>query len=460
MVDTLRNRPAASDEPAAVQALKQTLRGDLLQPGDPDYDPARKVWNGMYDRRPAYIARCAGAADVIAALRFAQDEGLPVAVRGGGHSVAGKSTCDNGLVIDLTKMRSVRVDPVRRTARTEAGVLLGELDCGTQAFGLATTAGTVSDTGIAGLTLGGGLGWLMGKYGRTCDNLLSADVVTADGRLLIASVEENADLFWGPRGGGGNFGIVTSFEYPLHPVGPLVLGGMILHPIDQARDVLRFYREFTEGAPDEMTLYAALLTSPEGMPVIGLLGCYAGPLDEGEQVTAPLHAFGTPIMGQFGPLPYTVQQTILDAGFGHGQQYYMKSQSISRLGDEVIDAVVESFARVPSPFSAIAIGHRHGAMARVAPEATAFTNRTVGYDVEVFGVWHDPSQTETIDWVRATYEAIRPNSDGAVYVNALDVDDGDRVRQTYGKNYERLVELKKKYDPNNVFRSNQNIAPA
>ena len=351
-------------EEAEVKEFQTRLRGKLLRPGDDGYDDARKVWNGMIDRRPALIARCTGAADVIAAVTFAREQGLLVSIRGGGHNVAGNAVCDGGLMIDLAPMKSIRVDPVARTARAEPGVLWGEFDRETHAFGLATTGGFISTTGIAGLTLGGGQGWLASKYGFTIDNLLSVDVVTADGGLLTASETQHEDLFWAMRGAGHNFGVVTSFEYRLHPVST-VLGGMVVHPFDRVTDVLRFYREFTADLPDELTTGVDILTGSDGDLVAAMAVCYVGSLDEGERVLAPLRRFGPPIADTIAPIPYTTQQTMLDEAFPYGRLNYWKSSLTDHLSDEVIEALVDYAGRMPSPLSSIAIADFHGAYRRV-----------------------------------------------------------------------------------------------
>lgn len=444
----------------AAQEFKAALRGHLLQPGEEGYDQARAVWNGMIDKRPALIARCAGAADVIQCVNFARAHGLVVSVRGGGHSFAGRSVCDGGLMIDLSPMKGIRVDPLRRTARAEPGVLLRELDHETQAFGLATTAGHVSDTGIAGLTLGGGQGWLMGKHGLTIDNLLSVDIVLADGRFLTASKNENEDLFWGVRGGGGNFGIVTSFEYQLHPVGPTVLGGMILYPLDQAKEVLQFYREFSMNTPEEMAVPAALLTTPDGVPAVAVLVGWMGPLAEGEAHLKPLRQFGSPLADLIGPIPYRQLQMILDAAVPAGMPRYLKMGYLPRLEDGVIEVLCEYMTRCPSPYSAILFNVMKGAVTRVASEATAFPHRQSQWHYDFVAQWIDPAEQEVnIEWARALWQETEPYTRGAG-VNFLGTDDGeDRVRIAYGQHYARLVELKQKYDPTNFFRLNVNIDP-
>lgn len=450
--------PLPVDDPAVAE-LRTRFRGELIRPGETGYDEARRVWNGMIDRRPALIARCSGVADVMAAIAFAKQRALTVAVRGGGHNVAGRSVCDDGLVIDLSRMKGIRVDPAARRAHAQAGVTWGEFDRETQAFGLATTGGAVTTTGIAGLTLGGGVGWLMGKYGMTCDNLLSVDVVTADGEFLTASASEHPDLFWGLRGGGANLGIATSFQYRLHPVGP-VLGGMVLHPISAARELLGFYREFTANAADELTAYFAFLTSPDGHPLVGVILCDCGELGEAEQRVAPLRRFGQPIADLIQPMPYTSQQSTFDAGVPHGQHSYWKAGQLSALTDEAIATIVEHCERVSSPLTVTLIEHHHGAVTRVPANATAFPHRDAPYEMVTISLWADPAASDRhIDWTRRFFAAMQPHFRGGVYVNALGDDESHRVREAYGANYERLAALKAKYDPTNFFRLNANIAP-
>jgi FAD/FMN-containing dehydrogenase len=448
---------------AAVEALRTAVRGAVLSPDDAGYEEARSVWNGNIDRRPAVIARCTGVADVIAALAFARENGLVVAVRGGGHNAAGYATCDDGIVIDLSPMKGIRVDPTRRTAQVQAGVIWAELDRETQAFGLATTGGTVSNTGVAGLTLGGGEGWLQAQHGFTCDNLLAADVVTADGRFLRASATENEDLFWALRGGGGNFGIVTAFEFQLHPVGPIVLGGMVVHPLDQAKEMLRFYRDFAQTLPDEAGLSAAaLLALPDGTPAAAMILGYNGSLEEGERILAPARAFGTPIADMIQPMPYVARQAMLDDGFAaHGVQRYWKSGYADQLTDEIIDLLVDGAGRSPTPMSAIAIFRIQGAPTRVAPEATAFALREPLWDVNVVAQWLEAADSDrSIAWVRQVWGQVEPLTGGRVYINHYAGDDRpERVRASYGGNYERLVALKRTYDPDNVFCLNPNIKP-
>lgn len=457
---TITLPPIALDQ-TAVDTLAARLRGQLLRPSEDGYDAARQVWNAMVDKHPTLIARCAGPADVIAAVRFARDQDLLVSIRGGGHNVAGLAVCDDGLMIDLSPMKGIRVDPAAQTARAEPGVLWREFDRESQAFGLATVGGVVNTTGIAGLTLGGGQGWLTGKHGLTLDNLLSADVVTADGELHHASAEENADLFWGLRGAGANFGVVTSFEYQLHPVGPTVLGGMVVHPLEHARDVLRFYRDFVAGEPDELTTYAALLTTPDRTRVIALVTCYAGELAEGERAVEPLRRFGAPVVDTIGPVPYTAVQGIISEGRPAGRRNYWKSTLLREIPEGVIEALVDFAGQVPSPFTAIAIADSHGAYTRVAPDATAYAHRDLPFDLVILSSWTDPADTErNVTWTRGLYQAVRPFAPAGVYVNDLDRDETqDRVRDAYGTNYERLVALKARYDPTNFFRMNHNVRP-
>jgi FAD/FMN-containing dehydrogenase len=445
---------------AAVDELKAGLRGPLLRPGDDGYDEARRLWNGMFDRRPALIARCAGVADVVRAVNFGREHRLPLAVRGGGHSFPGHSVCDGGLVVDLSSMKGIRVDPVARTARAQAGAKWIDLDHETQAFGLGTTGGTASDTGIAGLTLGGGLGWLSSKHGLTVDNLISADVVLADGRFVTASATEHADLFWGLRGGSGNFGVVTSFEYRLHAVGPTILGGMVLYPLGKLREMLRFYREFNREAPDELTIYAALLDPPGGDTVAALICCYCGPLDKGADVVRPLKSFAPLLQDMLGPMPYAAQQCLTDAALPAGSRYYTKGGFLADLPDAAIEVFAEYAATKPSPLSAVLIQTVRGAAGRIDPGATAFAFRRFPYAPVIVSQWLDAADSEkNVAWARDFWKALRGFAGDGVYVNDLGPDDEDRVRLAYGPNYERLAALKKKYDPDNLFRLNPNITP-
>jgi FAD/FMN-containing dehydrogenase len=445
---------------AAIARFQANLRGDLIQSGDPRYEEARKVFNGMIERRPALIVRCAAVEDVMAAINLAVDANIPVAVRGGGHGVTGNALCDGGLVIDLSAMKRIRVDPDRRTARAEGGATWGDFDRETQAFGLATTGGIVPRTGIAGLTLGGGIGYLNRKYGLACDNLLSADVVSADGRLLRASNEENADLFWALRGGGGNFGVVTSFEYQTHPVGP-VLAGELIYPLSEAKKVLRFYRDWSEAAPDEVRADATLLTGPEG-PVLDVILCYCGRIEEGEKVLRPMRSCASPAADSVAAVPYATVQNLLTEVFQPGRRHYWKSGFVRTFSDEAVEVLVDFFAaNVPGFFAAIAIEHLGGAVSRVGPQDTAFAHRDAQHSLLVLRMWQDPAESDkNIDWARRCYESAEPFLKTGVYVNYL-ADEGEpRVRDAYGVNYQRLGEIKKKYDPTNFFRLNQNIRPA
>jgi FAD/FMN-containing dehydrogenase len=415
----------------------------------------------MFDRRPALVARCAGTADVIKAVNFARTHRLSVAVRGGGHSFPGHSVCDGGLVIDLSAMKGIRVDPGARTARAEPGVKWIDFDRETQAFGLATTGGTVSDTGIAGLTLGGGLGWLSGLHGLTVDNLISADVVLADGRLMTASATQNADLFWALRGGGGNFGVVTSFEYRLHAVGPTIVGGMVVHRLADAKDVLRFYREFSRTAPDELTTYAALVTPPEGETIVALVCCYSGPVDKGEEVVRPLRRYGSPVQDALGPMPYVAMQQLFDPAFPAGSYYYVKGAFLPEMTDGAIEVFSQYAATKPSPLSGVLIQTVRGAASRVASDATAFAHRALPYAPVIASQWVDPADADrNVRWTRDFAAALQSFAASGVYVNDMSHDDGDRVRAAYGGNYDRLAALKAKYDPGNVFQLNANVKPA
>ena len=440
--------------------LEDSMRGQVVGPNHPDYDDARKVHNGMIDKRPAVVTYCTGVADVMAALRFGLAHDLTVAVRSGGHNVAGKAVCDDGIVIDLSRMKGVRVDAAHRLARAQAGLTWGEFDRETQVFGLATTGGAISTTGIAGLTLGGGIGWLQRKHGLACDNLLSADVVTADGRLVAASEDENPDLFWGLRGGGGNFGIVTSFEYRLHEVGP-VLGGPVLHPITAAKDAFEFYREFSAAAPDELFCEFALVPLPDGQQAVAIFVAYFGEPSEGERVLAAVHDFGRPIEDMLGPLNYCELQQAFDADFPFGLKNYWKSSNIAQLSDDAIVTMVDFMKSAPSTRPMVVIDQFGGAVARVPDDATAFGHRDAEYDLIIAAIWDDPAEEEShIAWAKSFWAAMQPFSTDSVYVNYLSEEGEDRVRAAYGdRHFARLVELKRKYDPQNVFRNNQNIRP-
>jgi len=445
---------------AAFQELQKQLRGESLRPSDGGYDAARTVWNAMVDRHPALIARCAGVADVIHCVNFARANNLAISVRGGGHNVAGSAVCEGGIMLDLSRMKSVRVDPASRTARAEPGLVWGEFDRETQAFGLATTGGICSITGIAGLTLGGGYGWLMHKYGLALDNLVSVDVVGADGQLRKASATENADLFFGVRGAHSNFGVVTSLEYRLHPVGPIVLAGMVLHPLEKAREAMKFYHEFTSKAPDEMSAWAAFFTTPDGHPMFAILACYAGTVEAGEKFVRPLKDFGPPAADMIQPMPYVKLQSIMDAAFPQGRYNYWKAHLLRELNDDAIGRLVDGFKTVASPYSSVLIEQLGGAMSRVPKDQTAFGNRTSPYDLVIMPMWSNPAESEKhIRWADDLWKVMQPFSSGGVYVNYLGNEDEERVRAAYGTNYERLVALKNKYDPTNLFRYNQNIRP-
>ncbi len=453
----------------SLSELRRSLRGAAVLPGDKEYDAGRRVWNGMIDRRPSVIVYCSDAGDVIASMNFARSRGLPAAVRSGGHNVAGNAVCDDGIVIDLSRMKRIDVDASSCTARAEAGLTWGEFDRATQAWGLATTGGIVSRTGIAGLTLGGGIGWLMRKFGVTCDNLLSARLVTADGRLLTASVDENRDLFWGLRGGGGNFGIVTEFEYRLHPIGP-VLAGTIYYPAARAQEILRFYRDYIAEAPDELTTMFVSIASvqlpsppglPAGIPAAAVHVCYAGPAGDGEKAVQPLREAVPPLADTIRIMPYVELQTMLDSGAPPGQLNYWKSAYLAELSDESIEALTAYARAMSSPLSQVHLQHMGGQVQRTGEDETAFSHRGALFALNIVSKWLDPRETEThITWTRDFEAAIRPYSTGGVYVNFLGEEGEDRVRAAYGKTaYEKLVALKNRYDPDNFFRLNQNIRP-
>ncbi len=442
--------------------LRTNLAGQVLGRGDRGYEEARRVFNGMIDRRPSLIVRCTGAADVIQAVRFARSSNLLVSVRGGGHNVAGNAVCEDGIIIDLSPMISVRVDPVRRTARAEGGVTWRRLDRETQSFGLATTGGVVSTTGIAGLTLGGGIGWLARLHGLTCDNLLSADVVTAEGEFLTASSTEHADLFWGLRGGGGNFGIVTSFEFRLHPVSSVV-GGLLIHPVDRAKEALRFFREFSMDAPDALTCYAGLLTLPDGTRVMGFVAGVLGPGDEAERALRSLRRFGPPAADMIRPMFYSEMQQMLDASYPPGLHHYWKSSFLANLSDKAVDTLVARFLKAPSPQCHVIIEQLGGAVRRVGGDETAFYHRDMLHDLLILGVWAQPEEEEPcVNWTRELWHEMQPFYGEGAYVNYLgqgSEEGAERVKSAYAGNYPRLVALKQKYDPTNFFRFNQNIQP-
>ncbi|SEV89016.1 FAD-binding oxidoreductase [Natrinema salifodinae] len=453
----------------AIDGFGEGLRGDLLRPEDPNYDEARSIWNGMIDRHPALIVRARGVSDVIATVDFAREHELALAVCGGGHNIAGNAVCDGGLMLDLSAMRSIYVDPEERTARVEPGATLGDFDHEAQTFGLATPLGINSTTGVAGLTLGGGFGWLTRTYGMTVDNLRSVDVVTADGRLRRASDDENPDLFWGVRGGGGNFGVVTSFEFDLHEVGPEVLAGPVVYPGEDARDVLRHVRDFNETAPDESSVWAVLRKAPplpflpeevHGVGVAIVVAFYAGDVADGAEVLAPIREFGDPIADAVGPHGYAEFQQAFDPLLTTGARNYWKSHNFDELSDEAIDTAVDYAATLPTPLSEIFFGQVGGAMARVPSDATAYPHRDAEYAMNVHTRWEDPAMDdECIAWAREFYDAMAPYATGGVYVNFISEREGEE-NLAYGENYDRLVELKTEYDPENLFRMNQNIEPA
>jgi FAD/FMN-containing dehydrogenase len=455
MSDTMITPPRESD----FGDLRASLRGELIQPGHEDYDDARRVWNAMIDRRPALIVRCGGPADVISAVNFARERGVLVSIRGGGHNVAGNAVCDAGLVIDLSLMKGIRVDPSTMTARAEPGVIWSEFDRETQAFGLATTGGLVGSTGIAGYTLGGGYGWLQSKHGLACDNLLSADVVTADGRLLRASADEHEDLFWALRGGGGNFGVVTSYKYRLHPLGE-VLAGVVVHPVDRAPEVLSFYRNFTADAPDELTMETGFFTE-DGNRLICIVLCYSGDLAEGERVIDPIRKFGPPIADMIYPMPYTAFQSTFDEALPPGRHNYWKSCWLREPSDDVLDTIVKHTSAMAPPFSLAFLQHFHGAYSRVGVHETAYPHRDPSYNLLIFASWTDPAESDVhVRWARDFFQAVQPHTAGKAFPNFLGQDeDARRVRDVYGENFDRLVKLKSKYDPDNFFRMNQNIKP-
>jgi FAD/FMN-containing dehydrogenase len=446
-------------------ALRPQIAGTVLSPSDAAYEDARRVHNGMIDRRPALVVRCHGTADVQAAVRFGRERGLEIAVRGGGHNVAGNAVCDCGLMIDLSGMRSVHVDPHARRARAQGGATWGDYNRETQLHGLGSTGGVVSTTGVGGLTLGGGLGWLMGKHGMAVDSLRAVELVTASGEVLRASAEDHPELFWALRGGGGNFGVATWLEYELYPVGPTVTGGLVAHPFSAARDVLRFYRDFTASLPDELTAFAGLLHAPDGSgaKLAAIMVCHAGGLDAGAKAVEPVKRFGSPIMDVIGPMPYSAVNMMFDAGFPKGALNYWKSNFLAKLGDAAIDAMIERFAAAPSPMSGLLLEHFHGAATRVAPTATAFPHRTEGYNFLAVGEWLEPSATAAnVAWTREAYAAMAPHFGAGRYVNYLNTDEvfeESAVSAAFGPNWTRLREIKRKYDPENVFHLNQNIKP-
>jgi hypothetical protein len=444
------------------EELTASFSGELLAADSPRYDEARRVHNGLIDKRPALVARCANTADVRDAVNLGRDAGAEISVRGGGHNVAGLATTDGGLMIDLAPMRGIHVDPATRRVRAQAGVTWNEYNRAANVHGLATTGGVISTTGIAGLTLGGGLGWLMGKYGMAIDNLESAEVVLADGRVVTASDADDADLFWAIRGGGGNFGVVTSFEYRAHPV-DTIFGGIAAHALASAGEVFDFYRQFTKSLPDELTAFAGLVHAPDGSgaKIVALPVCHCGDLQQAEADVRPLREFGPPLLDLIGPMPYPVINTLLDPGFPKGALNYWKSAFFTELSDAAVRTMVDAFEAAPSTMSGMVVEHFHGEVTRIDPTATAFPHRQPGYNLALIGEWLDPSETDAnVRWVRETFAALEPYMAPQVYVNYLADDEAARTRDAYGPNYDRLLDLKRRYDPDNRFRLNQNIDPA
>lgn len=460
---TNQARAAASSgvAPQKLDALKAALRGQLLGPGDDGYEAARKIHNGMIDRRPAMIARCAGVADVIRAVQFARESELLVSVRSGGHGIAGFAVCEGGMMIDLSQMKSVRVDPTARSAHAQGGATWGDFDDESLAFGLATTGGVARPTGIAGLTVAGGHGYLVRRFGLACDNLLSVDVVTADGRMLKASATENADLFWAVRGGGGNFGIITSFEYRLHPIGP-VLGGLLFCPLTKAAGFLRLYDDLMAAAPDELGGATVLGTLPDGTKAAVCIPGWSGPIDEGERLLRPLRTYGPPIADQIGPMPYAALQGIVEKFNPRGMRNYWKTHYMNDLSNEAIRTLVDYYESVPSPLShAVVYAIGGGAASRVGDDETAVAYRNMRYALVLISMWEHPSDDErNIRWLRDYWEVMKPFAAGGFYINYETDAEADRVKAAYGaKKYERLAMLKKKYDPTNLLHFNQNIKP-
>jgi FAD/FMN-containing dehydrogenase len=443
---------------AAIGKLRAALRGEVLAPGDANYDPARRIFNAMISRRPALIARCTSTADVVASVRFGRDQGLPVAVRSGGHSLAGLSLCEGGLVIDLSPMKGIDVDAGARRATAQAGLTLAEFDRATQAVGLATTMGIASTTGIAGLTLGGGLGWLMGKHGLACDNLVSATVVTADGSVVTASATDHPELFWGLRGGGGNFGIATELEYRLHPLAT-VLGGAAFYPVERARDVLHLFRELTASAPDELTSAAGIVPDPRGITRAAIVLCHSGSLREGAKLARRLDVLGPAVLDGIGPMPYLQQQALFEPMYPAGWHHYWKSSFLRALGDDAIDVLIERATAKPHPMAHAVLEHLHGAV-RDPADDTAFANREQEFNLLIIGMSPEAKDAGVLrQWAHSFWTAMLPYSAGRAYANYLMEDDQARITEAYGPSYRRLVALKDEYDPTNFFRLNQNIRP-
>jgi FAD/FMN-containing dehydrogenase len=457
-------------EPWAIEDFRSRLRGPLLLPAEPGYDDARSVWNAMIDRRPALIVRCLGTSDIVASVEFAREHGLSLAIKGGGHNISGLAVCDDGLMLDMSLMRGVWVDTAKRSAVAQPGCLLGDVDRETQLHGLAAVLGFVSNTGVAGLTLGGGFGYLSRRFGWVCDNVVSMELVTADGELTSASERENEDLFWALRGGGGNFGVVTSFQYSLNKVGPEVIAGAIAWRAEHAHDVLEMYRNLVNGAPPELTCAAAMRPAPpapwlpremHGKPVVVLFVCYSGPIDKGEKVVGPVKAFGAPVGDIVQRRPYITQQSLVDATQPKGRRYYWKSEYLPRLEQDLLDKVIENAKRIVSPHSMIILFPIDGALNRLGQEHSAVGNRDAAFVINITGSWEKPEDDQAnIEWARSSWRDMRSFSTGGTYVNFLTQEEGDdRIRAAYGNNYARLAEVKRKWDPENLFRVNKNIAP-
>ena len=452
---------ATSPPATAIASLGRALRGPLIGRADARFDDARRIWNGRIDRRPLLIARCADVSDIIACVRFAQDHALPVAVRGSGHACAGTALCDDGLVVDMSRMKGIRVVPDGGIVRAEPGVTWGDMDHATQAFGFAVPGGTDSEVGIADLSLGGGNGWLMGAFGATCDNILSLDVVTAEGRLVTASASEHEDLFWALRGGGGNFGIATSLEYSMHALGTYLVAGAVFYPFDQTREVLERFRDFAAAAPEPLTVYPCLIRLDDGTPVLCMAACYAGPVADGERAVAALRHLGEPLSDELQPMRFVDWQRSMDTARPTGRRCAMRSHFLGELADAFVDVLIEHFAACPSRHSVAIVEHCHGAIARVPPTETAFALRANPYHFEIIAFWDDPAETSVnLGWCDGFFGATVPFSSGEVYVNSLDEGEGHRVREAYGPNWERLRQIKRRWDPTNFFRCNQNIPPA
>ncbi len=469
MTNTVRAKNGSVINEKIIEDFKSGLRGQLIKPGDENYDSVRKIWNGMINKYPSLIVRCMGTADVIHSVNFARNNGIIVSVRGGGHNIAGLATCDGGMMIDLSLMKSVRINTVTKTALVEPGATLADIDHEAQAFGLATPLGINSTTGISGLTLGGGFGWLSRKYGLTIDNLISAEVVTVSGDLLRVNSKENKDLFWAIRGGGGNFGVVTSYEFNLHKVGPQIFAGLIIHPLDSAREVLKFYRNFIRTAPEELSCWFVLRQAPplpflseewHGKEILILAVFYSGKIEDGERIAKPLRNFGKPIADVISTNQYKAWQTLLDPMLTPGARNYWKSHDFIDLTDGLIDVLIEHTRRIPDPQTEIAFAQLGGAVTRVPINATAYGHRNAQFIMNVHGRWEDPAKDEAcVGWARNLFNSTTSFATGGVYINFLTQEENDRIQNAYGANFQKLVEIKLKYDPDNFFSVNQNISP-